>query len=119
MWIKQLTVIILALLGTILLWFCAPSFRPSGAESRQTQVRFVYVDAKATSVSVSGSFNQWSDRSHCMRRDGNTWSITLSLSEGRYAYGFVVDGDIWQADPGATLSEDNGFGKTNSVLIVE
>jgi Glycogen recognition site of AMP-activated protein kinase len=54
-----------------------------------------------------------------MRRDGSTWSITLSLSEGRHAYGFVVDGDLWQADPGATLSEDNGFGKTNSVLIVE
>ena len=119
MWVKQHTVIILVLSWTILLWSCAPSLRPSGAGSRQTQVRFVYVDAKATSVSVSGSFNQWSDRSHCMRREGNTWSITLSLSEGRYAYGFVVDGDLWQADPGATLSEDNGFGKTNSVLIVE
>ena len=119
MWIKSLTMMIIVVLWTFPLWCCAPSLRQSEIESREPLVRFVYVDAKAKSVCVSGSFNQWSDKSHCLRRDGSTWSITVPLPLGRYEYGFMVDGNDWQADPGAALSEESGFGNANSVIIVE
>ena len=119
MWIKPPVIMIIALLCPLVPWGCAPSLRQSEVESRGTLVRFIYVNPKAQSVCVSGSFNNWSDKSHCMRRDGSTWSLVLSLPEGRYSYGFVIDGDVWQTDPGTTLSEEDGFGRTNSVLIIE
>ncbi|HAA05274.1 MAG TPA: hypothetical protein DCE18_18180 [Syntrophobacteraceae bacterium] len=119
MWIKSLAIMIIALLCLLVPWGCAPSLRQNEVESRGSLVRFVYVNPKAQSVCVSGSFNHWSDESHCLRRDGSTWSLVLSLPEGRYTYGFVIDGNTWEADPGATLSEGDGFGKTNSVLTVE
>jgi hypothetical protein len=54
-----------------------------------------------------------------MQREGDKWILLLSLPRGRYSYVFVLDGTARQADPGAVLDEDNGFGGKNSVLIVE
>lgn len=116
---KSLAKIIITLLIPIHLWCCAPSLRQNGVKDHTVPVRFTYIDAKATSVCVSGNFNQWSYQSHCMRREGNKWSITVPLPPGRYQYGFMIDGNDWQADPGTTLSEESGFGNINSVLIVE
>jgi 1,4-alpha-glucan branching enzyme len=110
---------IIALLLPIHLWCCAPSLRQDWARNHAVPVRFVFIDARAASVCLSGSFNQWSPQSHCLQRNGSTWSITVPLGLGRYQYGFVIDGEDWQADPGAILAEESGFGRFNSVLIVE
>jgi 1,4-alpha-glucan branching enzyme len=112
---KTIAVALLAVLMTC----CAPSWRGNGASEAGIPVRFLHVDSRAASVCVAGSFNQWSSQSHCMRREGSTWSVTLSLPPGRYEYAFVVDGDSWQTDPGAPLVEESGFGRMNSVLVVE
>ncbi len=84
-------------------------------------VQFVYENAKAKSVCVAGSFNQWSSEAHCMERSGKIWNLGIQLPAGRYEYVFVVNGKNWEPDPKAALSEKSGFGsKTrNSVLIVE
>jgi 1,4-alpha-glucan branching enzyme len=117
--IKFLARMIITVLVPIHLWGCAPSLRQNWGKDRTVPVRFIFIDAKAARVCLSGSFNQWSYQSHCMQRDVSAWSITVPLPPGRYEYGFMVDGNDWQADPGAALSEESGFGKTNSVLIVE
>jgi hypothetical protein len=117
--IKYLTKTIISVMLPILLTHCTHSLRPNLDQDQYIPVRFTYLDAKATSVCLSGNFNQWSYQSHCLRRDGSKWSITVPLPLGRYQYGFVIDGNDWQADPGAILSEESGFGKINSVLIVE
>jgi 1,4-alpha-glucan branching enzyme len=88
-------------------------------EAAKIPVRFVYIDGKATTVCISGSFNNWSDQSDCMGRSGNTWSFSATLPPGRHQYGFVIDGHGWREDPRAVLTEDDGFGMKNSVLIVE
>lgn len=54
-----------------------------------------------------------------MVKKQGTWLIELALPPGRYLYAFLVDGGEWQTDPGAVLFDDDGFGKKNSVLIVE
>jgi hypothetical protein len=104
---------------TVLLSQCVQLKPQTGGEEGGIPVRLVYVDAAAESVCVAGSFNGWSSQADCMRRDGGTWTVALRLPPGRYEYGFVVDGSSWQADPEAILSEDSGFGKLNSILIVE
>jgi len=88
-------------------------------EDEQIPVRFVYVNHEAREVCVAGGFNNWSARTHCMVRAGESWSVSIVLPPGRYPYLLVVDGNLWQEDPGSILSEDNGFGMNNSVLVVE
>jgi hypothetical protein len=46
------------------------------------------------------------------------WTVTLPLALGSYEYLFVVDGQRWIADPGAHAQVDDGFGQTNSVIVV-
>lgn len=82
-------------------------------------VRFSYTDAKAKTVCLAGSFNQWSSQADCMNKSGDTWSLALFLSPGRHSYAFVIDGQTLKEDPTAVLSEESGFGIRNSVIIIE
>ncbi|HOI96293.1 MAG TPA: isoamylase early set domain-containing protein [Syntrophobacter fumaroxidans] len=111
--------VIAALLLPVFLAHCTPALVQNGPENQNIPVRFILIAPGAGSVCVAGSFNGWSRQSHCMRREGSTWAVSLRLPPGRYEYAFVLDGKTWQADPGATLSEESGFGRKNSILIVE
>jgi 1,4-alpha-glucan branching enzyme len=46
------------------------------------------------------------------------WRITLKVKPGKYQYGFLVDGKEWVADPNSFRQVPDGFGKFNSVLVV-
>ncbi len=82
-------------------------------------VTFRLVDPGAASVALVGSFNGWSPQNHRMRkRDGKVWEITLSLAPGRYSYRFLVDQKKQVLDPSTRLTEPDGFGGQNSVVIV-
>ena len=81
-------------------------------------VLFTYV-GKFNSVCISGDFNAWSSDSHCLVSEGDVWTIEVSLMPGSYRYGYIIDGKKWKPDPKAFLHEVDGFGKTNSVMIVE
>lgn len=74
---------------------------------------------KAETVCLSGDFNDWSPDSHCLKGGSDRWGIEIFLSPGRYSYGFLLDGEEWVPDPGALMNEEDGFGKKNSVLVVE
>ena len=74
---------------------------------------------KAESVCLSGDFNDWSPDSCCLKNQSDRWEIEIFLAPGRYRYGFLLDGKDWIPDPGALLNEEDGFGKKNSVLVVE
>jgi 1,4-alpha-glucan branching enzyme len=82
-------------------------------------VVFTFVDPQAKKVCLGGSFNQWSPQAHCMKKEKGVWTLSLSLPPGRYPYLFLVNDQVWKLDPGVTLTEENGFGSKNSVLIVE
>ncbi|HEX5133606.1 MAG TPA: isoamylase early set domain-containing protein [Candidatus Krumholzibacteria bacterium] len=82
-------------------------------------VTFRLQDAGAESVAVVGSFNGWSPQNHRLqKRDKNVWEITLSLAPGRYAYRFLIDQKKQVLDPSTPLTEPDGFGGRNSVVIV-
>jgi len=82
-------------------------------------VHFELSAPQARAVAVAGSFNGWRPEALPMRRgtDG-TWSVTVPLALGEYHYQFVVDGVRWVSDPTAHALEDDGFGGSNSVIVV-
>ncbi|HEU4364019.1 MAG TPA: isoamylase early set domain-containing protein [Candidatus Krumholzibacteria bacterium] len=94
----------------------------TGGEARTEAHRLVtfrIADPAAKSVAVVGSFNGWSPRDHKLqKRDDSTWEITLSLAPGRYAYRFLIDQKKQVLDPSTKLTEPDGFGGQNSVVIV-
>lgn len=73
----------------------------------------------AKSASVVGTFNQWDLKRNPLQKDANGgWKATVLLPPGRYEYRFVVDETQWCSDPGAKESVPNGYGSTNSVVVV-
>lgn len=86
----------------------------------QVLVRFELRAPEATRVALSGSFNGWSDSTIPLVRRGDTgvWSVTLPLAPGQYEYLFVIDDEHWLPDPEAHAQVDDGFGNTNSMLVV-
>ena len=91
---------------------------PNASERAEMLVTFVYT-GHHDSVCLSGDFNGWSPESHCLPRKGDEWSIQLVLPPGSYRYGFVIDKRDWACDPGARIQEDDGFGRRNSVLLID
>jgi 1,4-alpha-glucan branching enzyme len=88
------------------------------SESAEWPVLFTF-EGTAQKVCLSGDFNAWSPDSHCLTKEGRKWKIQVFLPSGRYKYGFLLDGKRWVPDSGALLQEEDGFGRMNSVLVVE
>ncbi len=56
-------------------------------------ILFQYRSSKARSVSIIGEFNDWIPQP-LQKKDKNLWQITLKLKPGKYAYNYLVDGNI-------------------------
>ena len=91
---------------------------PNPAETEKVSVLFVFT-GRHDSVCLSGDFNGWSSESDCLQRKGDEWTIQLVLPPGTYRYGFVIDKKEWVCDPEAPIQEDDGFGRKNSIVLIE
>ena len=91
---------------------------PKSPEMGEVLVSFVY-RGHHDSVCLSADFNGWSSESHCLQRKEDEWSIQVALPPGSYRYGFVIDKRDWACDPDALIQEDDGFGKKNSLLLID
>jgi hypothetical protein len=82
-------------------------------------VRFVFVDARASSVELVGDFNEWTKGTTTLRLSGapGVWAASVPLTPGRHEYAFIVNGTRWVADPLAVKSSDD-FGTESSVIRV-
>ncbi|HJQ10573.1 MAG TPA: glycogen-binding domain-containing protein [Gemmatimonadaceae bacterium] len=91
----------------------------SAAGDTVQMVRFVFVDAKASSVQLVGDFNEWTKGSTQLKPSGapGVWAVSVALTPGRHEYAFIVDGKRWVADPLALKSSDD-FGTESSVIRV-
>lgn len=82
-------------------------------------VRFELAAPAAQQVALAGSFNGWgNDAITLSKSTAGTWSVTVPLPVGEHRYQFVVDGERWVPDPAAHAQIDDGFGGTNSVIVV-
>jgi 1,4-alpha-glucan branching enzyme len=114
---------IVSLVGGMVLAFaafagCASSGSVTPEKENVFSVLFTYA-GQHESICLAGDFNDWSLDSHCLKRHGDEWQISLSLFPGRYRYGFVLDGKCCSPDPDGVLQESDGFGGESSILIVE
>ena len=91
-----------------------------GSETPVVLVRFELAAPRAQTVSLAGSFNAWSGAEEDMVKSSATglWTITVPLPSGEHQYMFVVDGEQWVPDPNAHAQVDDGFGQSNSVIVV-
>jgi len=109
----------------LVLWLAVGNRGPEGtpplvmAGADTVFVQFRLVAPEASAVSLVGSFSDWQSDQYTMgREDGGVWSLTLPLAIGEHQYQFVVDGQRWVPDPTAHAQVDDGFGGTNSVIVV-
>ncbi len=74
----------------------------------------------ASFVTIAGNFNGWNSQTTPMtKKIGGVWTITLPLEKKRkYNYMFVIDG-YWVADPDNPVTENNGNGSVNSVIVLK
>ena len=99
----------------------APSSSPVAAVrvADTVFVQFRLAAPAARTAAVAGSFNGWDPESVPMVRDADgAWVVTLPLPLGEHRYQFVVDGTVWRPDPTAPAQVDDGYGGTNSVIVV-
>jgi CubicO group peptidase (beta-lactamase class C family) len=69
-------------------------------------------------VVLAGSFNNWNTSQTLFAREGDEWVSRIDLPPGKHTYKFIVDGN-WMTDPNNPVTEDDGSGNINSVLIVK
>jgi hypothetical protein len=81
---------------------------------------FRLVNPMAREVAVIGTFNHWNPLGYKMERENTDapWELRLDLSSGEYAYAFLIDGQWVVPDPNSLWQQDDGFGNSNSKLIV-
>ena len=89
-----------------------------------TSVTFTYVDEsrEATSLKLTGSNWGWGDEGPEFTKEGdsNVYTLVLSLPPSEYTYKFNPGGgnSNWFHDPLNTNTAGDGYGGTNSVLVV-
>lgn len=93
---------------------------PAAVAPATVLVRFELTAPEAQRVTLVGSFNGWSPDQVELARSPDTglWTGTVPLEPGEHQYLFVIDGGQWIPDPLAHAQVDDGFGQTNSVIVV-
>jgi len=124
--VRPVWVPLAAAAAALLMWVAGPertapsTAAPAVASAHDTVfVQFQIAAPGARTVALAGSFNAWDPAALPMLRaaDG-TWTLTIALPVGEHSYQFVVDGARWQPDPTAHAQVEDGFGGTNSVIVV-
>ncbi len=70
---------------------------------------------EATTVVLTGSFNEWNTRKVKMSKEPSGWYADVYLRDGTHTYKFIVDGN-WIHDPENPNRLPDGLGKYNSVV---
>ncbi|HOY68729.1 MAG TPA: isoamylase early set domain-containing protein [Candidatus Ozemobacteraceae bacterium] len=101
------------------------SATPAGEPQKKSEpaaaagsVTFEHADAKATSVSVVGDFNDWNKDANPMKGENGVWKCSLALKPGRHEYKFVINQTDWISDPKAKETVADKYGGTSSVVDV-
>ncbi len=105
---------------------------PHRVNDFENAVLFQYEAPQAKHVNLCGN---WADNTWCGTQgtgrfdqtigamqddDGDgVWQLIIPLKAGRYQYKFAVDWGIrWEYDQNNPLTEDDGYGSSNSILIL-
>jgi len=101
------------------LFFLGCSVKYLGPHTDEGGVRFSLKAPGAKQVAIAGTFNQWDTGRDLLKGPDSeeVYTILIPLTEGRYEYLFLIDGEKWVVDPEAPFADDSLGGK-NSVFIL-
>lgn len=86
--------------------------------AKKKRVEFKIFAPDAEQVGLTGSFNDWSEKSDPMKRDKTgKWKKAKMLPQGKHEYKFIVDGE-WISDPDCADTVQNEYGTANSVVEI-
>lgn len=85
------------------------------------EVKIFFYYPPAQKVTVTGDFNDWDAAGVPMKAAGKPglWETELRLPPGVYSYSFIVDGELLVPDPNSPNQMPDGYGGTNSLLLVK
>ncbi|MDA8120933.1 MAG: zf-HC2 domain-containing protein [Deltaproteobacteria bacterium] len=85
------------------------------------EVKIFFYFPPAQKVAVTGDFNNWDVDGVQLKAAGKPglWETKLRLPPGVYSYNFIVDGELLVPDPNAANQMPDGYGGTNSILLVK
>lgn len=117
-----------ALAAGVLLLAVIPMSRPPDAPRSQAvpatrltvTFRLPDPEGRIHAAAVIGSFNNWNPKGFQMNfaPDRGAWLLQVQLPAGSHEYVFLLDESLVFPDPEAPLTREDGFGNTNSVLLV-
>jgi hypothetical protein len=86
---------------------------------KEVKIFFYYPPART--VAVTGDFNDWNADGVPLKAAGKPglWETELRLPPGVYSYNFIVDGELLVPDPNSPNQMPDGYGGTNSLLLVK
>lgn len=86
---------------------------------KEVKIFFYYPPART--VAVTGDFNNWDANGVPLAVAGKPglWETELRLPPGAYSYNFIVDGELLVPDPNSPNQMPDGYGGTNSILLVQ
>jgi len=81
-------------------------------------VDFKFFAPKAKKVSLGGTFNGWkADKTPLKKDTKGNWKASVTLSQVRYEYRYLVDG-VWQNAQEPVECVPNAFGSWNCVVEI-
>jgi hypothetical protein len=85
------------------------------------EVKIFFYFPPARKVAVTGDFNNWDADGVQLKAAGKPglWETELRLPPGVYSYNFIVDGELLVPDPNSPNQMPDGYGGTNSLLLVK
>jgi hypothetical protein len=85
------------------------------------EVKIFFYYPPAQKVAVTGDFNDWDADGVPLKVAGKPglWETELRIPPGVYSYNFIVDGELLVPDPNSPNQMPDGYGGTNSLLLVK
>ncbi|MBI9103993.1 MAG: hypothetical protein JEY99_16365 [Spirochaetales bacterium] len=114
--------ILAAAAAVVILVFSINFIKPAlPVETDFIVVEFRLAAPSVNSVSLVGDFNNWEDGGIVLTdsdQDG-IWTTVVTLKKGNlYKYNYIIDNEIWIADPESEITLDDGFGGKSSVIHI-
>ncbi|QEC68947.1 S8 family serine peptidase [Panacibacter ginsenosidivorans] len=90
-------------------------------DRKKNSIEFYIQHDCAEQISLAGSFNNWAPDVLLLEPSQNgIWKIEIPLlAEGRYAYKFLINEELWMEDVENPYREPDGFNGFNSLLFIQ
>lgn len=90
---------------------------PAFTQEDSILVNFKFISDTAHTVSIAGSFNNWTPNNFDLSNISGMWTKSIKLKPGYYYYKLVVDGN-WIPDPDNSDKINDGGESYNSIIKV-